>query len=65
MSDAVAFIAAQHGGPQRLLAIHVDDGFGRCRGCTVPGTGMPQDIWPCSIHYLASAAAVATNGATE
>lgn len=41
---------------RRLLAVHVSDGRGRCRGCTTPGTGMPGAAWPCVLHFYASAA---------
>jgi len=56
ISAVVAFIADQPGGPERLLAIHRPDEHGRCRGCTLPGTGQPHDPWPCSLHFFASAA---------
>lgn len=36
---------------QRLLAVHVPDRHGRCRGCTVPGA-----VWPCALHFYAAAA---------
>lgn len=57
MSDVVAFIASQPGGPARLLAVHVPDDAGRCCGCTLPGYGTPDEAWPCAMHYYASAAA--------
>ncbi len=41
---------------RRLLAVHVPDERGRCRGCTAPGTGMPGAAWPCVLHFYASAA---------
>jgi hypothetical protein len=41
---------------QRLLAAHVPDGHGRCRGCTAPGTGLPGAGWPCRLHFYADAA---------
>ncbi len=41
---------------RRLLAVHVADGLGRCRGCTTPGTGMPGAAWPCVLYFYASAA---------
>lgn len=41
---------------QRLLALHVSDGVGRCRACTTPGTGVPAAAWPCVLHYYATAA---------
>lgn len=42
---------------QRLLAVHVPDWHGRCRGCTVPGTGLPGAVWPCALHFYAATAA--------
>jgi len=41
---------------ERLLARHVPDPQGRCRGCTVAGTGRPGAAWPCALHFYASAA---------
>jgi hypothetical protein len=40
----------------RLLAVHVPDSQGRCRGCTTGGTGVPGAAWPCSLHFYATAA---------
>lgn len=40
----------------RLLAEHVDDGHGRCRGCRVPGYGTPGGRWPCLLAALATVA---------
>lgn len=42
---------------QRLLATHVPDPRGRCRGCTTAGTGLPGAGWPCALHFYATAAA--------
>ena len=56
-AEASRFIAAQAGGPERLLRRHQPDERGRCRGCTTPGTGTPQRQWPCSTAVLAQAAA--------
>ena len=44
---------------QRLLAVHVPDRHGRCRGCTVGGTGLPGAVWPCALHFYAAIAAEA------
>lgn len=52
----VEFIAAQAGGASRLLALHVPDTAGRCRCCTLPGTGISHAPWPCPIHFYAAAA---------
>lgn len=41
---------------RRLLAEHVPAPCGRCRRCTVPGTGAPRAPWPCSVHQLATLA---------
>ena len=47
---------------QRLLAVHTSDQYGRCRGCTTPGTGQPGAVWPCALHFYASAAAAGVVG---
>ena len=57
VAEASRFIAAQPGGPERLLGRHQPDERGLCRGCTTPGTGTPQKRWPCSPAVLAQAAA--------
>lgn len=54
---AAVFIAAQPGGPKRLLRIHQPDDRHRCRGCSTPGTGTPGAEWPCPIHAFAHLAA--------
>jgi hypothetical protein len=39
---------------RRLLAAHVPDRLGRCRGCrSDTGSG---NLWPCSLHQIASEA---------
>lgn len=38
---------------RRLLAEHTPDARGRCRSCTVPGTGLPGARWPCIIAVVA------------
>ena len=48
----VEFIARQPGLAERLLAEHIDDGAGRCRGCTGGGRGA-RPRWPCPLHGLA------------
>jgi hypothetical protein len=40
----------------RLLADHVPDGKGRCRGCGFPGTGSPYIPSPCGLWLVADAA---------
>jgi hypothetical protein len=42
-----------------LLARHVDDGRGKCRGCTLPQRG--YEPWPC-ITYTAAAIAAESTG---
>lgn len=39
----------------RLLAVHVDDGTGRCAVCTGGGQS-GWSSWPCTIHAFARAA---------
>jgi hypothetical protein len=41
---------------QRLTFEHVPDENNRCRGCTLPGTGRPNEPWPCSLRKLAEQA---------
>lgn len=48
-----AALRAMPGVVERLVADHVPDELGRCRGCTTPGTGRPNRAWPCSIRKLA------------
>jgi hypothetical protein len=39
---------------RRLLAAHVPDRLGRCRGCrSDTGSG---ELWPCSLHRIAKEA---------
>jgi hypothetical protein len=40
----------------RLLAEHVPDRKGRCRGCGFPGTGTPHVPSPCALWLVAEAA---------
>jgi hypothetical protein len=51
----VVFIAAEPGLAERLLAVHVDDGSGRCRVCS-SGAQSGRNAWPCTIHGLAGRA---------
>ena len=57
MSDLAVELARRPDITQRLLALHVPDGHGRCRACTTPGTGRPAAVWPCVLHFYAAAAA--------
>jgi hypothetical protein len=41
---------------QALMAAHVPDPAGRCRGCTISGTGTPDRPWPCSLWLTSDAA---------
>ncbi len=41
---------------QALMGAHLPDPAGRCRGCTVSGTGTPDLPWPCSLWLTADAA---------
>lgn len=41
----------------RLLAAHRNDGSGRCLGCTTPGRGTPNAVWPCGLAVVAEMAA--------
>jgi hypothetical protein len=36
----------------RLIVEHLPDEHARCRGCTSPGTGRPNVLWPCSLRML-------------
>ncbi|MGE3287971.1 MAG: hypothetical protein AB7J32_18000 [Pseudonocardia sp.] len=40
----------------RLPAAHTADDRGRCRGCRVPGYGVPGARWPCVLAGIALAA---------
>jgi hypothetical protein len=53
----VAAVAAMPEVAARLLADHVDDGTGRCRGCTRGGCGTPSARFPCTLSALAAEAA--------
>ena len=53
----------KNGQAQRRSRVSIDDDAaepcGRCQGCTVPGTGLPGAVWPCALHFYATAAAQA------
>jgi hypothetical protein len=51
----VAFLLGQPTATEALLATHVDDARGRCRGCT-SGTGRAGPTWPCILHTAATTA---------
>lgn len=44
------------GVPDRLAALHVDDGRGYCRGCLLPQT--PPSVWPCTLAVVAREARI-------
>jgi hypothetical protein len=50
----VAFLVAQPTATAALLATHVDDGRGRCRGCA--GGGGAGPTWPCTLRVAAATA---------
>ena len=43
--------------PAHLLARHVPDDHGCCRGCALPQAGPSR--WPCTLHAAATAAQAA------
>jgi hypothetical protein len=51
VTAAIAFIAAQPFGPDRLLAIHAPLSDGSCRACQARPTR-----WPCTVAALAHVA---------
>jgi hypothetical protein len=53
-------LATEPATTKALLARHVDDGAGKCRGCTLPQRG--YEPWPC-ITY--TAATIATESAGQ
>jgi hypothetical protein len=59
VSTFAALLTAHPDAVERLIAEHVPDDHGRCRGCTRPGTGVPGEHWPCTPRLVADAAATA------
>jgi hypothetical protein len=55
MSPLVQMILSQPGMAERLIAEHVDDGSGRCRGCPVGGQ-RGRHSWPCTLRMAAEEA---------
>jgi hypothetical protein len=55
MSPLVQMILSQPGMAARLIAEHVDDGSGRCRGCPVGGQ-RGRHSWPCTLRRAAEEA---------
>ncbi len=54
-SPLAAFIAAQPGMAEKLLAEHRDDGTRHCVRCTA-GAGAGRSTWPCTMAASATAA---------
>lgn len=52
-------------GVQRLIVEHVPDENNRCRGRTLPGTGRPNEPWPCPLRKLAEQARRLQSGAMQ
>lgn len=50
---AVAFVAAQPGGSERVLRQHAEDPLGYCTSC---GVGVLPVRWPCTVAAIAMAA---------
>ena len=55
MDPLVGLIRSQPGMAERLLAVHVDDGSGRCRVCSA-GAFSGRYPWPCVIQLCAAEA---------
>jgi hypothetical protein len=55
MNPLVQMILSQPGMAARLIAEHVDDGRGRCRGCPVGGQ-RGRHAWPCTLRQAAEEA---------
>ena len=62
MDELERFLFGQPTAIRKLLAQHVDDGFGRCRACRV-GDQRGNLSWPCLLHGSASRAAAARSAA--
>jgi len=59
LATLVTFIRCEPGVAARLLALHIDDGTGRCAICTA-GSQTGHLAWPCQTQMAAAAAAVRT-----
>lgn len=53
---AVAFMAAQPGGPERILAVHRRRPDGYCSGCV-----HTLSRWPCTVARIARSAGAGRN----
>lgn len=50
-SELAALLVGLDGVPDRLAALHVDDGRDYCRGCLLPQTA--PTVWPCTLAVIA------------
>jgi hypothetical protein len=50
-----AELARMPGVAERLLAVHAEDGSGRCAVCS-SGRQTARYVWPCQLHLLATRA---------
>lgn len=57
-----AEVARMPGAAERLLAVHTEDGSGRCRVCS-SGRQTARYVWPCQLHVLATRAVEIQNDA--
>jgi hypothetical protein len=55
LTELAALLTTEPASTRTLLAQHVDDGQGKCRGCTLPQRGYQP--WPCPISIAATMAA--------
>ncbi len=56
--ELVALVAGVSGRPEQLVADHISDASGRCRGCYSTVAGAPA--WPCLLAMIGQA--IATGG---
>ena len=56
-----ALLAQMPGVADKLLACHVSDASGYCRGCYLPQGGLVR--WPCSLYVVATEARAAIRDA--
>lgn len=60
VSPLAAEMAQLDGVAERLLAAHVSDARGYCRGCELPQAGPMR--WPCTLWAVATTARAAIHG---
>lgn len=53
IATAIAFVAAQPDGPERILRLHASDDVEHCTTC---GVGVVAVTWPCWTAQIALAA---------